>query len=142
MKITKLILATTVVALTAASCCNKSDAPKTLVLYYSLTSNTKAVAEEMANRLGADIEEIVCVNPYDTNFQACIQRCMQEREQGVNPDIQPVKADLSQYDVIFLGYPIWFGTYAPPITTYLNNVDLSGKKIVPFCTFGSGGLNS
>ena len=138
----KLILATTVVALTAASCCNKNDTPKTLVLYYSLTSNTKAVAEEIANRLGADIEEIVCVNPYDTNFQACIQRCMQEREQGLIPDIQPVKADLSQYDVIFLGYPVWFGTCAPPIDKYLLTEDLSGKKIVPFCTFGSGGLNS
>lgn len=142
MKIIKLILATTVVALTAASCCNKSEAPKTLVLYYSLTSNTKAVAEEIANRLGADIEEIACVNPYDTNFQACIQRCMQEREQGVTPDIQTVKADLSQYEIIFIGYPVWFGTYAPPVTTFLNNVDLGGKKLVPFCTFGSGGLES
>ena len=142
MKIMKLILATTVVALTAASCCNKSEAPKTLVLYYSLTGNTKVVAEEIANRLGADIEEIVCVNPYDTNFQACIQRCMQEREQGVIPDIQPVKADLSQYDIIFIGYPVWFGTYAPPVAKSLLNEDLSGKKIVPFCTFGSGGLES
>ena len=142
MKIMKLILATTVVALTAASCCNKSEAPKTLVLYYSLTGNTKVVAEEIANRLGADIEEIVCVNPYDTNFQACIQRCMQEREQGVIPDIQPVKADLSQYDIIFIGYPVWFGTYAPPVAKFLLNEDLSGKKIVPFCTFGSGGLES
>lgn len=142
MKTMKLILATTIVALTAASCCSKSNAPKALVLYYSLTGNTKAVAEEIANRLGADIEEIVCVNPYDTNFQACIQRCMQEREQGVIPDIQPVKADLSQYDVIFIGYPIWFGTYAPPIDKYLLTEDLSGKKIVPFCTFGSGGLES
>ena len=138
----KLILATTIVALTAASCCSKSNAPKALVLYYSLTGNTKAVAEEIANHLGADIEEIVCVNPYDTNFQACIQRCMQEREQGVIPDIQPVKADLSQYDVIFIGYPVWFGTYAPPIDKYLLTEDLSGKKIVPFCTFGSGGLES
>ena len=138
----KLILATAIVALTAASCCSKSNVPKALVLYYSLTGNTKAVAEEIANRLGADIEEIVCVNPYDTNFQACIQRCMQEREQGVIPDIQPVKADLSQYDVIFIGYPVWFGTYAPPIDKYLLTEDLSGKKIVPFCTFGSGGLES
>ena len=142
MKIMKLILATTVVALTAASCCNKSEPPKTLVLYYSLTGNTKVVAEKMANRLGADIEEIVCVDPYDTNFQACIQRCMQEREQGVIPDIQPVKADLSQYDIIFIGYPVWFGTYAPPIAKFLLNEDLCCKKIVPFCTFGSGGLES
>ena len=145
MKAIKLILATTIVALTAASCgTNKQETqtPKTLVLYYSLTGNTQAVAEEIANRLGADIEGIACVDPYDTNFQACIQRCMQEREQGALPDIQPVNADLSQYDIIFIGYPVWFGTYAPPVITFLNNADLSGKKIVPFCTFGSGGLES
>ncbi len=140
MKTKKLMLAMTVVAMCAAGCGNKKEESKTLVLYYSLTGNTKMVAEEMANRLGADIEEITCVDPYDTNFQACIQRCLQEREAGVLPEINPVKADLSQYDCIVVGYPIWFGTYAPPITTWLNGVDLKGKKVLLFCTFGSGGL--
>ena len=53
-----------------------------------------------------------------------------------------MKADLSKYETIFIGYPVWFGTYAPPIATFLANNDLSGKTIVPFCTFGSGGLES
>ena len=113
-----------------------------LVLYYSQTSNTKTVAQEIANRLGADMEEIVAVNPYDGDFQATIGRCMQEREQGVTPDIKPVAADIAKYDVIFIGFPVWFGTYAPPIATFLEKADLSGKKVVPFCTFGSGGLDS
>jgi hypothetical protein len=67
---------------------------------------------------------------------------MQEREQGIIPDIQPVKANVADYDVIFLGFPVWFGTYAPPVQKFLLDADLSGKKIVPFCTFGSGGLES
>ena len=142
MKTTKLILAATIVALSAASCGTKHEAQKVLVLYYSQTSNTKVVAEEIANRMSADIEAIEAVEPYDGDFQATIQRCMQERELDVLPAIQPMKADLSQYDVVFIGYPVWFGTYAPPIATFLGNVDLSGKKIVPFCTFGSGGLES
>lgn len=142
MKRMKLMLTFAAAAMMAVSCCPKKEAQKMLVLYYSLTGNTKTVAEEIANRLGADIEEIVCVNPYDTNFQACIQRCIQEREQGVIPDIQPIKSDLSQYDIIFIGYPVWFGTYAPPVDKFLLNEDLSCKKIVPFCTFGSGGLDS
>lgn len=100
------------------------------------------MAEEIANKLGADIEEITMVDPYDPDFQATIDRCMKEREQEILPTINPVKADLSKYDVIFLGYPVWFGTYAPPVITFLNGADLSGKKIVPFCTFGSGGLES
>ncbi len=142
MKTMKLMLAMTAVAMCAACGGAKKEETKTLVLYYSLTGNTKMVAEEFANRLGADIEEIVCVNPYDTNFQACIQRCLQEREAGTITEIVPVKADLSKYETIFIGYPVWFGTYAPPIATFLANNDLSGKTIVPFCTFGSGGLES
>ncbi len=118
------------------------NAQKVLVLYYSQTSNTKAVAECIAEHINADIEEIVSMNPYSGDFKATIDRCMKERELGVVPEIKPVKADIAKYDVIFLGYPIWFGTYAPPIASWLDKVDLSGKKIVPFCTFGSGGLES
>lgn len=147
MKNMNFLLVLVAVTLTAVSCGTKKEAPKEetpkmLVLYYSQTGNTKAVAEEIATKLGADIEEITMIDPYDPDFQATIERCMKEREQNIIPDIQPVKADLANYDVIFLGYPVWFGSYAPPVINFLNNADLSGKKIVPFCTFGSGGLES
>lgn len=142
MKNLRLILVLATVTMAAVSCGPKKEAPKMLVLYYSQTSNTKAVAQEIATRLNADIEEVVAVNPYDGDFRATIERSAQEREQGVTPEIQPVAADLAKYDVIFIGFPVWFGTYAPPIATFLNQVDLTGKKIVPFCTYGSGGLDS
>ena len=147
MKNMNFLLVLVAVTLTAVSCGTKKEAPKEetpkmLVLYYSQTGNTKAVAEEIATKLGADIEEITMIDPYDPDFQATIERCMKEREQNIIPDIQPVKADLANYDVVFLGYPVWFGTYASPVINFLNNADLSGKKIVPFCTFGSGGLES
>ena len=116
--------------------------PKALVLYYSQSSTTKAVAREISNRLCADIEAIVPVVPYDGDFQATVERGRKEREEGVLPEIQPLKSDIKSYDIIFLGYPIWFGTYAPPIATLLNSQDFSGKKVVPFCSFGSGGLDS
>ena len=140
-----LVLAT--VTLTAVSCGSKKEAPKEetpkmLVLYYSQTGNTKALANEIATKLGADIEEIVAVNPYDGDFQATIERCKQEHEQGNIPDIKPIKSDLANYDIVFIGFPVWFGTYAPPVQKFLLSADLSGKKIVPFCTFGSGGLET
>ena len=147
----KRLLVLAIVAMAAVSCgpkkespkeAPKAETPKVLVLYYSQTSNTKAVATEIATRLGADIEEIVPTKPYDEDFQATIERCKQDREQGIVPEIQPLAADIAKYDVVFLGYPVWFGTYAPPVVTFLNQVDLSGKKVVPFCTFGSGGLES
>ncbi len=143
----RLILLLAAVTLTSVSYASpketpKKETPKVLVLYYSQTGNTKAVAEEIAKRLSADIEEITPVEPYEPNFQETIERCMKERELGIIPRIDPVKADLVHYDVIFIGFPVWFGTYAPPVTAFLNDVDLSGKIIVPFCTFGSGGLES
>ena len=136
------MLALVAAMMAALSCSTKKVEPKILVLYYSQTGNTKTVAEEITTKLGADIEEIVASKPYDGDFQATIGRCMQEREQGIVPEIQPITVDLSQYDIIFIGYPIWFGTYAPPVAAFLNQADLSGKKVVPFCTFGSGGLES
>ena len=147
MKNVKLLLVLAAVTLTAVSCGSKKEAPKEetpkmLVLYYSQTGNTKALANEIATKLGADIEEIVAVNPYDGDFQATIERCKQEHEQGDIPDIQPIKADLASYDIVFIGFPVWFGTYAPPVQKFLLGADLSGKKVVPFCTFGSGGLES
>ena len=142
MKIIKLMVCVAIAMMAVVSCSPKKEAPKALVLYYSQTSNTKTVAHEIATRINADIEEIVPVEPYDGDFQATIDRCMKEREQGITPEIKPLTSDLDKYDVIFIGYPIWFGTYAPPVQTFLGKVDLSGKKIIPFCTFGSGGIES
>ena len=125
----------------AVSCTQKKTS-KYLVLYYSQTQTTQAVAEAIASSLGADIEAIECVVPYDGDFNATIQRSQKERAEGVLPELKPLNVDVKDYEVIFLGYPIWFGTYAPPVTALLENVDLNGKKIVPFCTFGSGGLDT
>ena len=148
MKILKLMMCAALAMMVVTSCSQKSQnsekekASKVLVLYYSQTSNTKTVAQEIANRLNADIEEIALVEPYDTAFQATIDRCKADREKGILPEIKPLKLNVADYDTIFLGYPIWFGTYAPPIASLLDKVDLSGKWVMPFCTFGSGGLES
>ncbi len=148
MRILKLMMCAALSMMVVTSCSQKSQnsekekASKVLVLYYSQTSNTKTVATEIATRLNADIEEIALVEPYDTAFQATIDRCKADREKGILPEIKPLKSNVADYDTIFLGYPIWFGTYAPPIASLLEKVDLSGKKVIPFCTFGSGGLES
>ena len=139
MKTTKVMFAVAIMALMFASCGKKE---KILVLYYSQTGNTKAVAEEFANRLGADIEEITAIVPYDGDFQATIERCKEEMALDSLPDINCLKHNINEYDVFFIGYPVWFGTYAQPIASFLRDNNLSGKKIVPFCTFGSGGLES
>lgn len=115
---------------------------KTLVLYYSETGTTKTVAQELQKQLGADIEAIEAVEPYSGNFQETITRGQREMQSGETPAIKPLKSKIADYDVIFLGYPIWFGTYAMPVFTLVKEQDFAGKKVVPFCTFGSGGLNT
>jgi flavodoxin len=150
MKTLKMTLVLATMTLAAVSCGPRPEAPKEeapkapkiLVVYYSQTSNTKGVATEIAIRLGADLAEIVPVELYDGDFHATIERGKKELDEAAYPEIQPLDVDVANYDVVFLGYPIWFGTYAPPVFTWLDQVDLSGKKVVPFCTFGSGGLES
>ena len=113
-----------------------------MVLYYSQTGATRAVAEEIARMTGADIESIDVVQPYDGTYQETILRCNEERANGVLPELAPLKSDLSDYDLIFLGYPIWYGGCAHPVLSLLKNTEVGEKTIVPFCTFGSGGLES
>lgn len=119
------------------SCSNEE---KSLVLYYSQTGTTKAVAEEIQKQLGADICFFDVVQTYSGTYDETISRCQSELETGVVPELAPLDIDLSKYDVIFLGYPIWFGTYAQPVKALLASEKFEGKTIVPFCTFGSGGL--
>ena len=118
------------------------QAQKKLVLYYSETGTTKTVAEELQKQLQADIEAIEAVKPYSGNFQETMQRGQREMQSGETPELKALKSKIQDYDVIFLGYPIWFGTYAMPIATLVKDNDFAGKAIVPFCTFGSGGLNT
>lgn len=117
-------------------------AQKMLVLYYSETGTTKTVAEELQKQLNADIESIEAIEPYTGNFQETIQRGQQEMQSSNWPTLKLLQKKIDDYDIIFLGYPIWFGTYANPIVTLVKENDFAGKTIVPFCTFGSGGLNT
>lgn len=134
------------VALVFGACNSRNvkevPATKSLILYYSHQGSTRQLAQLIQQQVGADMEEITLVNPYDTNYQKTIERSLQEREQGVLPEINPVKSSLADYDTIYIGYPIWFGTYALPIASLLEQVDFTDKVLVPFCTFGSGGIEA
>lgn len=131
------------VVLTAAALCGCStSAKKTLVLYYSQTGATKAVAEELQSQLGADIACIEAVEPYDADYAATVARWRQESEEGIKAAIQPLTVDLDQYETVFLGFPIWGGTCATPMATFLADNSLAGKMVVTFATFGSGGIES
>jgi flavodoxin len=142
LSFTLLFMTINVMNVVGSPCAAQAHKDKTLVLYYSQGGATSRVAAELSNLLGSEMVAVEMVNPYDDAYDATLERCRQEREAGVTPDVLPVKADLGEYDTIFLGYPIWFGTYALPIASMLKNENFDNKTIIPFCTFGSGGLES
>jgi flavodoxin len=120
----------------------EDEGPKYLVLYYSQSGVTKQVAEELQQQLGAEIEAIELEEPYNGDYSQTIERSLKERMEGVKPKVRPLKSRLDEYDAIFLGYPVWFGTFALPIAGLLEAETLADRDVVPFCTFGSGGLES
>ena len=142
MKLKFMVAVMAAFAFVFSACDSKDAGNKQLVLYYSQTGSTKVVAEEIQKMLDADIELIELENPYTGTYAETLERVKQERESGNLPALKPLKADLSKYEVIYLGYPIWFGTYALPIASLVKDHDFEGKKIVPFCTFGSGDMES
>jgi len=136
----KKLLAFICSALMFVSCGAQKE--KALVVYYSQSNTTKTVAQEFQKQLGCDIVEIECVEPYTGEFGAVAARWQEEQKSGKTAEIKPLAKNIADYDVIFLGYPIWGGVYASPVATFLKDTDFAGKKLVPFCTFGSGGLNT
>ncbi len=137
-------------ALFAASCSHKKEnaIPENptksdfLVLYYSQEGATEQLAHEIQQQLGADIEALTVTKPYDGDLDQTIERCQQEMKAGEIPELNKLQTNIDDYDIIFIGYPVWFGTYAPPVAALLEKYNFAGKKIIPFCTFGSGGLNT
>ena len=119
---------------------------KVLIAYFSATNNTENIANHLNEILDADLYEIVPEQPYtadDLNYNDSSSRSSQEMN---DPDSRPVISgsveNMEQYDVIFLGYPIWWGEAPRIINTFLESYDLSGKTIAPFCTSASSPLGS
>jgi flavodoxin len=120
--------------------------PKVLVVYFSRTGNTKNIAQFAADSLGVRICEIVPTVPYtaeDINYNNSSSRAtLEQKDTSVRPAITGSISNMDKYDIILLGYPIWFGQAPRIISTFLESYDFSGKTIVPFCTSQSSGIGS
>ena len=119
---------------------------KILIAYFSATNNTEGIANHLNEILDADLYEIVPETPYtsdDLNYNDRSSRSSQEmNDSDARPAISGSVDNMEQYDVIFLGYPIWWGEAPRIINTFLESYDLSGKTIAPFCTSASSPLGS
>ena len=105
--------------------------------------NTEIAAEFIAEAVDGDLFEVDTVKPYAENYRACCMEAMEEAKANARPEIKGFVEDITQYKNIFVCYPIWCGTMPMCLFTFLENYDLTGKKIIPLCTNeGSGLANS
>lgn len=109
-----------------------------LVAYFSWSGNTKYVAQYIAGKLSADEFEIVTEKAYPTEYDACTQIAKAEKEADARPAIKGKVENMKQYDVIFIGAPVWWYTGPMAIRTFIEAYDLTGKIVIPFCTAYSG----
>lgn len=124
----------------------ETQGAKVLVAYYSATGSTENVANYIAQELNADTFEMVPVNDYssgDLNWTNSSSRVNAEHDDESRRDIELVKTtpdNWDEYDVVFVGYPIWWGIAAWPVNNFVKGNDFSGKTVIPFCTSSSSGL--
>lgn len=117
-----------------------------LVIYFSATGNTEALAQTISQAANADLWEIIPQEPYtaeDINYNNDECRAnIEMNDETSRPAISGTIDNFESYDTIFLGYPIWWGTMPRIINTFLDTYDLSEKTVFPFCTSGSSGISS
>lgn len=109
---------------------------KTLVLYYSSTGNTQFIAETVANTLGANIEEIKPQERISTTGISYVVMGIRQLLSQPEPKIEPLKSNVSDYDLVVVGTPVWSYSLSSPIRTLLNTCDFKGKSVAFFCTHG------
>lgn len=112
---------------------------KILVAYFSWGGNTQHLAQTIADATGADLFRIETVNPYPTDYNECTEVAREELDNGVRPELNDTVENLDDYDVVFVGCPVWWHTAPMAIWSFLENSehDFSDKIIVPFCTYAS-----
>lgn len=114
---------------------------KVLVVYFSWSEsgNTRQVAEMIARETKGDVEAITPEKPYSRKYKEVLALARKELKAAKAAPVKALKNDLKKYSIVFVGTPIWYGTYATPVRSFLQQNDLKGKKVYFFCTHGKGG---
>lgn len=120
----------------------QSNPPRILIAFFSKTNNTRTMAEQIHSRVGGQLFHIATKNPYPQDYRQTTQIARVELDNNQRPELAATISpeDMKNYDIIFFGYPNWWGTIPMVMFTFLEQYDLSGKTITPFCTHEGSGL--
>lgn len=110
---------------------------KVLIAYFSWGGTTQRMAEAIREVTGGTLFRIEPVNPYPTQYTPCTEVALEERDTDARPAIKGRVNDMEQYDVVFIGCPVWWHTAPMIISTFAESYDFSDKTVVPFCTYAS-----
>lgn len=114
----------------------------TLVAYFSRSGNTRVVAGQIHRALRAALFEIRPATSYPEDYKQTVEQATRERDHGYEPSLVGTVADITSYETVFLGFPIWGETAPPVIRSFLRTHDLSGGTVRPFITHGGYGLGN
>jgi flavodoxin len=117
---------------------DQSSVQKILIAYFSWGGNTRGIARQIQQRTGADLFEIELARPYSGSYNTCLDEALRDQRANARPALKTHVSNMAQYDVIMLGYPNWWASIPAPIASFLEEYDLSGKTIIPFCSHGGG----
>ena len=102
--------------------------------------NTEKAAGIIRKITGAELFQIEQVKPYAKNYNECIAQAQEDQKRDARPELKQYPDSLEDYDVIYLGYPIWYGDMPMAVYTFLESYNFAGKTIIPFCTHAGSGL--
>lgn len=122
----------------AHSAATGAGSTKVLVVYYSLSGNTKSIAEMIREKTGGEGFEIETVKNYPAGYSECIEEAKRELQTRDLPALKKSPPDMSSYDLILVGSPVWWYTVSTPVMRFLNQADFAGKKVSAFCTHEGG----
>ena len=111
-----------------------------LSAYFSRSGNTRVIANQIYEIVGGDIFEIVSVDPYPADYDEAVKQARKELDREYRPRLKTKVGNMDSYNVVFVGYPNWWGTIPRPVAAFLSEYDFSGKTLVPFCTHEGSAL--
>ncbi|MDE7194276.1 MAG: flavodoxin [Oscillospiraceae bacterium] len=121
---------------------NDSDIDATASASVSLPGNVGQMADWIQDEICGDLFSIQVTEPYSCDYDECLDRAAEEKAQNARPELKNGVENFTEYDIIFIGYPNWWYTAPMAVFSFLEQYDLSGKRVVPFCSHGTGGLAS